>query len=147
MSNPAQDFIQQLVLELQAKFVPLNYTVEAREPVEGELIAKTDTRQIFVTTDGFEFPDGFADQGQSTRIITPVQIACVMKRPGKVSEFYSVLKRRLTIVQACQRTVKNYSVPSTLITFVGEQPNLIEGYYVSITQINVQFDLDAEEEL
>jgi hypothetical protein len=147
MSNPAQDFIQRLDQELKAKFVPLKYTVEAREPIEGELIATADARQIFITSDGFEFPDPIADQGSSTRLIVPVQVACVMKRPRTVTEFFSVLKRRLTIVQACQRTVKNYGVPSTLVTFVGEQPNLIEGYYVSITQVNVQFDLDAEEEL
>lgn len=145
--NPIQAFIDALTVALQAAFVPHGYTVEQREPAEGELVADANAKQIFITTEGFESPEGVADMGQSTRIRVPVMVACVMQRPSTAVLSAKTLRRRMTILQACQRAVRDFDDPSTLVYLVQEQPTLIEGYYVSITQLDVQHDLDAEEQL
>lgn len=138
-----QGFINALKVELEASLP--GYTVQALEPIEGQLKADTNIKQVFITTEGIESPEGVADMGASTRIRVPVLVSCVMKRPTTETLNAQVLKRRLTILQACQRAVRDYPDPDTLVYLVQEQPNLIEGFYVSITQLDVQYDLQAEE--
>lgn len=139
-------FIAALKAELQASLP--SYTVQAREPIEGELVADEYTRQLFITTEGIESPEGVADLSMSTTIRVPVLVSCVMRRAEQETEALKVLKRRLSIVQACQRAVRNYCVEgagagNTAVYWIQEQPNLIEGFYVSISQLDVEYDLQS----
>ena len=147
--NAPQEFIDALSAELTRKFgpgTPSKYTVEVREPVEGELKVAADAKQMFITTEGFDFPEGVADQGELTRITVPVMLSVVMKRPSSVLMSAQTLARRLTVAQALQRVVKSfaYSHPEVMVTPLSEQPMLIEGYYVSVTGVELDFDLDCE---
>ncbi|MBZ9753178.1 hypothetical protein K7W42_20285 [Deinococcus sp. HMF7604] len=145
--NPVQEFIDLLQTTLEAALP--SYTVEAREPAEGELVATDEVKQIFITTEGFDFAEGIADFGQTTRVVVPVMVGCVMQRPGKVTLAAKVLRRRLTLVQAVQRAVQDFGPvrPDVMAVPLSEQPLLIEGYLVSMTGVELTFDLDAEEGL
>jgi len=145
--NTPQRFIDALVAELRASLP--TYTVEAREPAEGELVANSATKQIFVTREGIEPGEDIADLGLSTQVMVPVMVACVMQRPGTPALASAVLRRSLTIVQAIQRTMRDFAQTgeATLLRFIQEQPQLIEGFYVSVSGVEVHFDLLAEEVL
>lgn len=157
--STVQRFIDLLTAELQ-RSMP-GYTVEAREPVEGELRADAEVKQIFITTEGIEPGEQVADLGESTQVMIPVLASCVMKRPNErtgtgvldvaktVIATAKTLRRRLTMVQAVQRTMRDFAQTGepTFLRFIQEQPTLIEGFYVSITGVEVHFDLAAEEEL
>ncbi|MCP2015619.1 hypothetical protein L1280_002787 [Deinococcus sp. HSC-46F16] len=145
--STVQRFIDLLTAELQ-RSMP-GYTVEAREPVEGELRASSTVKQVFITTEGIEPGEEVADFGASTQVMVPVMVACVMQRPGTVPLAAAVLRRRQAMVQAVQRTMRDFAETGepTLLRFIQEQPQLIEGYLVSITGVEVHYDLLAEEEL
>ncbi|MFB9991225.1 hypothetical protein ACFFLM_04410 [Deinococcus oregonensis] len=139
-----QAFITALKVELEASLP--SYSVQAFEPIEGQLKVGTDSKFIFITTEGIESPEGVADMGASTRIRVPVLVSCVMALPDNEVLAAKILRRRLVIIQACQRVVRDFD-PNVLVYLVQEQPSLIEGFYVSIVQLDVQYDLQAEEEL
>lgn len=149
MSSLPQQLIDALTTELVRVFGPRQYTVEAREPAEGELLAREDAKQIFITTEGLEPGTDIADMGESTQVILPVMVACVMRRPGNVILAAQVLRRRLTLVQAVQRVMRDFNQAQTgaQLRFIQEQPTLIEGYFVSVTGLELEFDLDAEDTL
>lgn len=145
--NTVQRVINALVAELQSSLP--GYTVEAREPFEGELVADATTKQIFVTREGIEPDEQYADGGASTQVMVPVMVACVMQRPGTPALAAGVLRRSLTIVQAIQRVIRAFAQAGepVYLRFLREEPQLIEGFYVSITGVEVHFDLAAEEAL
>ena len=137
-------FIDALKAELVASLP--SYTIEAREPIEGELKADVSGKQIFITTEGIESPEGIADLSQSTMLRIPVLVSCVMQFPKTEVQARAVLKRRLSMVQACQRAVFTYCVAgagagNTAVYLEQEQPNLIEEYFVAIVQLSVEYDL------
>lgn len=143
--SAVQDMIDTLVRVLSAALS--GYTVEAREPLEGELAANTDVKQIFVTTEGFELPDGYADHGESVRMVVPILVACVMQRPGTPDLARKTLRRRITLAQSVQRAVTefNLSHPYVSVNLLSEAPTLIEGYYVSVTGLEMMVDMGTEE--
>lgn len=143
--SAVQDMIDTLVRVLSAALP--GYTVEAREPLEGELVASTDTRQVFITTEGLELPEGYADGGETVRVLVPVLVACVMQRPGTVELAKKTLRRRLTLAQGVQRAAREFALshPHIAVNLLEERPELIEGYYVSVTGLEIMFDMDTEE--
>lgn len=145
--NLPQQLIDALIAEVK-RMLP-DHTVEAREPAEGELNANTTVKQVFVTTEGFQPAEEFADQGESTQLILPVMVACVMPRPGSVLYAAQTLRRRLKLTQAVQRVIRDFTHQHTEadLTWIQEQPTLIEGFYVSIQGIELRFSLPSEEAL
>ena len=146
--NLVQQYIDHLAAELRQTFPTL--TVEQREPAEGELAATEDTRQIFLTTEGIELGEQIADQGLSTVVLVPVMASTVMPRPSNPLDAVRTLRRRLKLFQAVQRSIRTFPPAvdgAALLNIVQEQPNLIEGYYVSIVGIEITFDLATEEAL
>ncbi|AWN22211.1 hypothetical protein DKM44_02310 [Deinococcus irradiatisoli] len=142
----ALTFIQALKAELQTSFP--EYTVQAREPIEGELKASSSERQLWITTEGFDSGEDVADQGQSTEIRVPVFVSIVIQRPRSENATEVALTRRLNVVQACQRAARDFNNQESdaLVNFIQEQPLIIEGFLVSVTQLDIQYDLGAEEE-
>ena len=139
-------FIDVLKAELVESLT--GYTIEAREPIEGELKADVSGKQIFITTEGIESPEGVADLARSTVIRIPVLVSCVMQFPKTEADARKVLKRRLSMMQACQRAVFTYCVAgagagNTAVYLEQEQPNLIEEYYVAIVELIVEYDLQS----
>lgn len=158
--NPVQDFIDLLAAELTATFARHAYTVQAREPVEGELVAEKDSKQIFITTDAIDPAEDIADGGTSTGILIPVLVSCVMQRPKVMNDTVldvpktialsaKVLRRRLSMVQAVQRARQQFAQTHSEVStrFIQEKPVLIEGFLVSITGVELELNLDAEGEL
>lgn len=161
MSNPVQDFIDVLVGELTQRLPP-EYSVQAREPLEGELDASASARQVFVTVDGIENADPeYADGGHNTRVRVPVMVGTVMRRPvvqgpqGEVRLAETLklargtLARRLSVIQAIQKARRSFAHShSTVLTeYIGENPQSIEGFYVSVAGVLLEFNLDSEGEL
>lgn len=147
--NRVQQFIDHLTVEL-TRSVP-GVKVEAREPAESELAANANIKQIFITTEGIELPDGsqIADLGLSSVVSVPVMVACVMPRPATEEFAVQTLRRRLQVVQAVQRACRTFCEQQTgcVLNIISEQPNIVEGYFVSVTGIEVEFDLLTEENL
>lgn len=145
--NPVQAYIDHLSAELVRSLPGL--TVEAREPTEGELAAGREAKQIFVTTEGIEMGEQIADLGLSTVVRVPVMVACVMPRPSTPLYAAQTLRRRLQVMQAIQRANRTFCQDRTdcLLNIIQESPSLIEGFYVSITGIEIEFDLISEEKL
>lgn len=162
MSNDVQDFIDALQTELTACFGPRKYTIEAREPTDEELLADKDHKQIFITTEGIDPGEAdIADEGQTTSIVIPVLVSCIMQRPAPklasgllnvpltIQLYAEMLTRRLTIVQAVQRVRRAFNITHNHVTtrFLKEQPVLINGYVVSITGAELELHLDSEEDI
>jgi len=143
--NAVQVMIDTLVRVLTAALP--TYTVEAREPVEGELKAGADVKQVFITTEGFELPEGYASGGTSVRVLVPVLVSIVMQRPSTPDLAAKVLRRRITLVQAVQRAAREFALqrPDVNVDLLQEAPTLIEGYYVSVTGLEMMFDMSTEE--
>ena len=73
-----------------------------------------------------------------------------MPRPSNPLDAVRTLRRRLKLFQAVQRSIRTFPPAvdgAALLNIVQEQPNLIEGYYVSIVGIEITFDLATEEAL
>lgn len=120
------------------------YQVRARPPVESELAA----RQAWVTSESIELADGqVADQGQTTRIRVPVFVLLIMDVPDDESKARSADARRLQVVQVVQRMCRDHPDPSVLLMYSGEQLFIDEGYSVSGTRLDIEFSLDADEEV
>lgn len=145
--NLPQLLIDALVAEIKA--VLPDHKVEAREPTESELAANETVRQVFVTTEGMEPGEAFADLGESTQLLIPVMVSCVMPRPGTVTYATQTLRRRLKLIQAVQRVIRDFTHahPMADLTWIQEQPSLVETFYVSIQGIELRFNLPAEEAL
>ncbi|GAA4002684.1 hypothetical protein GCM10022631_11740 [Deinococcus rubellus] len=140
------NFIQALKAELQTSFP--QYTVLAREPIEGELKASNAERQLWITTEGFDSGEDVADQGYSTEIRVPVFVSIVIQRPKTEAATIAALTRRLNVVQACQRAARafNHQESGALVNFMQEQPLIVEGFLVSVTHLDIEYDLGAEDE-
>ncbi|WP_261665497.1 hypothetical protein [Deinococcus sp. Marseille-Q6407] len=149
MSNAPQQFIDNLKARLTERLGGNGYRVEAREPLDGELKATKEAKQIFITTEGMRVPDALADGGSATQIIMPVATACVMRRPGEEVLSAKVLRRRQTVMQAIQSVVEEFSDqrPDVLANIQNEDLLLIEGHHVSIITVDLSYDLDSEEDL
>ena len=152
--NTVQTFIDLLKAELEQSFTPHGYTVQAREPVEsevGEGSTGPGERQVFISTGGFSFPEGIADFGGTVRVEVPVIVSTVMGFPKSEEATAAVLRRRLTVVQALQRAAQSHATahPDQVLNLVvdDEEPQNIEGYYVSVVGLLLTFDLDTQEEL
>lgn len=145
--NLPQLFINALAAEIKAALP--DHTVEAREPAETELAANKDVRQVFLTTEGLELPEGqqIASQGESSVVLLPVLASLVMPRPGSADLALRTLRRRIVFMQAVQRAVRAFAAAHTGIelNILQEQPTLIEGYYVSIIGVELVFDLSLED--
>ncbi|MDP9766650.1 hypothetical protein [Deinococcus enclensis] len=130
--NLPQLLIDALVAEI--KTVLPDHKVEAREPAESELAANETVRQVFVTTEGLEPGEEFANQGESTQLLIPVFVSCVMPRPGTVVFAAQTLRRRLKLIQAVQRVIRDFTHahPMADLTWIQERPSLVETFYVSI---------------
>lgn len=155
MSVP-QRFIDLLKTELEASFgtLDLPYTVQAREPVEsevGEGSGGPGERQIFISTGNLGFPEGIADQGSGTMLEVPVLVSTVMSFPQSEAATAAVLRRRLTVIQAIQRAVEGFAQePDTTLEVIAqddEEPQMIDGYYVSVVGVLLRFYLNSREEL
>lgn len=147
-----QDFVAVLKAELERTFTPHGFTVEAREPVESEVGEGENgpgQKEIFISTGGFSFPEGIADMGETTRLTVPVLVSTVMGFPRSEAATAAVLARRLSVVRAIQRAVRDFSLsaPGHLLSVVPDAntPENIEGYYVDLIGILVEFDLPCEE--
>ncbi|EYB68930.1 hypothetical protein DEIPH_ctg013orf0036 [Deinococcus phoenicis] len=142
-------FITELVAELKRRFEPSGYTVEAREPAEGELAANSTTKQIFVTQEGFDGAEAQdADGGDFINITTAVMVGCVMKRPSTEVLAVGTRQRRRTLVQAVRRVMRDFTARHDVVelAFLGEAPQLIDTFYVSLTGVELRFSIPAEEE-
>lgn len=139
------DFIQALKAELQHSFP--TYTVQAREPVEGELKAASSERQLWITTEGFDSGEDVADQGLSSEIRVPVFISIIIQRPKTEAATQTALTRRLNVVQAAGRAASafNHQESGALVNFIQEQPMIVEGFLVSVTHLDIQYDLGTED--
>lgn len=130
-------------LAAQAQVALPGYTVRTRPPMESELAPG----QVWITTESIELADGqVADQGQSTRIRVPVFVLLVMDVPASEEHARAATARRLQVVQLVQRTCRDHPDPRTLLLYSGEALFIDEGYSVSGTRLDIQFDLDADEE-
>lgn len=172
MTSLPQQLIDALTAELTRVFGPIGYSVEAREPIEGELKANAvskdaggnviPTRQIFITTESISPGPNIADQGMSTASVIPVLIGLVMQRPnvrradgtldipGTITLQAKTLRRRLTLVQAVQRVMREFGMQHSDVedlSFIQEQPVLMEGFLVSVVGIELTFYLGSEEAL
>lgn len=151
--NPAQTLIDTIVTELERSFGPDGYAVRATEPAESAIGQgeSGDEKEIYVTTGGMSFPEGIADMGGTTRVLIPVIVSTVMSWPTTPDLTAAVLRRRLTVVQALQRAATSHATdhPEHVIDIAvdDEEPQNIDGYYVSILGIQLTFDLPTMEAL
>lgn len=152
--NPAQTLIDTICHELERSFAPDGYTVKAIEPTEsaiGQGESGGDEKEIYVTTGGMSFPEGIADMGGTTRVLIPVIVSTVMSWPTTPDLTAAVLRRRLTVVQALQRAATSHATdhPEHVIDIAvdDEEPQNIDGYYVSILGVQLTFDLPTMEAL
>ena len=134
-------FIDQLTQQLIQAFP--TYVVKAQEPPETNLKARTQ----WVATDSIEQGVDIADLGESVGIVVPVFIVTVMSVPATPAETRETLKRRLSVIQAAQRTCRTF-VPENdaLVMYIGESAVIGRDFYISTVQINVQYSLQAEGE-
>lgn len=149
MSDISEQFITAVLAELRAEFGPRQYVVEDREPIQGELKATAGSKQLFVVTDGLQSAaEDNATGGESIRVVVPVFVLLVLRRPGDTSLSGPLRDARKQVQRALMRARSAVLAtgPDGVITLLGEALGFEEGLLVSTSGAEVEFSLTAEEE-
>lgn len=149
MSDVSEQFIAAVLAELRAEFGPRQYVVEDREPIQGELKATASSKQMFVVTDGIQpAPEDNATGGESMRVVVPVFVLSVMRRPGDTALSGPLRRTRKGVQRALMRARLTVLAtgPDAVITLLGEALGFEEGLLVSTSGAEVEFSLTAQEE-
>lgn len=116
------------------------YQVEAREPVESEMLP----RQVWIVLGDIEPTLDVADGGQTIGLAVSVYVTALFDVSDTEAHYRTVMERRIGTFRALQRAARD--TPDVLLTPQMEGSYVTEGLQVASASLRIEWDEPVPEE-